>query len=218
MEPRSPRTSKLEIPDERQQKLRSTEIGHIAQALKDSMKRSKKDYKCFMIYSDIKAIWTTNRILTVLWPDSPDLANLQYVQNNVIVMLSCLIWIRSTSWPDELLGKLWDESKKRYLLVDDKIPIDKENLFFLPDDAKDAFYKDQFIFKPLVIRLSSLQRTQSVSADWRLPFENTEKNVGSGGYGVVDKVVILPGYIKNEEGNGYDRVSPLSSSNYLSRD
>ncbi|TLD24525.1 kinase-like protein [Venturia nashicola] len=205
MEPRSPRASRLEIPDDRQQKLRSIEIGHITQALKDCMKRSKKDHKCFIIYNDIKAIWTIQRISTVLWPDTPDLATVQYVQNNMIMMLSCLIWIRSTSWLHELLGRLWDEAKKQYLLVDDKIPVDKEKLLFLPDDAKDAFYKDQYIFKPLVIQLSSLQRTQSVSAEWRLPFESTEKNVGSGGYGVVDKVVIPPGYIKNEEGNGYDR-------------
>lgn len=217
MEPRSLPNGKLEISHERQQNLRGIEIGLITQALKKHMKRSKKDHKCFMIYKDLKAIWTHSRILSVLWPDSPDFATVQYVQNNMIMMLSCLIWIRSTSWLHELLGKLWDDSKERCVLTDDEIPINKEQLIFLPDDAKDAFHKDQYIFKPLVVQLSNFQHTQTVSGNWRLPFENTEKNVGSGGYGVVDKVVIPPGYIQNEEGIGYDRVSSLKFSTHLSR-
>jgi hypothetical protein len=88
--------------------------------------------------------------------------------------------------------RLWDGTGRRWRLTDDDIPINDDRLFFLTeDDTRQAFYKAQYIFKPLAIELSNIQRTQTVSADWRLPFKHQEKNVGSSGYGVVDRITSL---------------------------
>jgi len=73
--------------------------------------------------------------------------------------------------------RLLDSTGRRWRLTDDDIPINKDGLFFLTeDDTRQAFYKAQYIFKPLVVELSDIQHPPSiVLADWRLLFEHREK-------------------------------------------
>jgi hypothetical protein len=92
-------------------------------------------------------------------------------------------------------------------LADNDLPVEEYRITFLDDVAKSAIFKAQFIFTPLVIRLSTRQQTPTISRMVRLPFECRLKDVGSGRYGKVDRVDIPAGYIINEDGRRWGHGS-----------
>jgi hypothetical protein len=209
IEPSSSHGGKLEASQHRLLKVRRDEINRVFDHINSLMRLPDKKSKCFIVYSDVQEVWKdSRRILKVLWPYNPDEASLRFIQQHMILILSCLIYVGSTDWLSNFRIKLWDQHRQQWSLTDASIPIPEDKLGFLDDNAaREAFHKGQHIFRPLVIQLYESQYTQKISKDYRLPFEQRQKNVGSGGFGVVDRVVIPPGYIQNAEGLSWNQVS-----------
>lgn len=173
------------------------------------MKLPEKNSKSFIVIDDVKEIWKdASRVSAVLWPWFPDEDKLKFIQEHMILLLSCLIYIGSTDWLPNFRLRFWDTDKARWLINDDDLPVSEEKLLFLDNSADRArFFKHQYIFKPLIIELFRKQKPQVVLKEQRLPFEERKKDVGSGGFGTIDKVVIPPGYLKNVDGRTYGEAS-----------
>lgn len=203
------RTSRLQLSTERQKAIRADAIDIVYRDIASRLKLPEKPSKSFIVVDDIKDIWKdAARIIAVLWPYVPDEGKLRYIQEHMILLLSCLIYIGSTDWLPNFRTQLWDADRARWMINDDDLPVSEDKLLFLDNSAaRGLFHKQQYIFKPLVIKLFRKQQPQIVLKEHRLPFEERRKDVGSGGFGTIDKVIIPPGYLKNVDDRTYGEAS-----------
>ncbi|QDS67853.1 hypothetical protein FKW77_007588 [Venturia effusa] len=209
MSSQSPRTGRLQPSQEQQRANRKRVIDDVYREISTRLKLPEKPSKSFIVSDDVKEIWKdVNKILAVLWPWCPDEGSLKYIQEHMILLLSCLIYTDLTEWLPKFRAKLWDMNNSRWLINDDDLPLPEDKLQFLDNSAaRGLFHKLQYIFKPLVIELFRKQKPQVVLKEQRLPFEERRKDVGSGGFGTIDKVIIPPGYLKNIDGRTYGEAT-----------
>jgi hypothetical protein len=178
--------------------------------IKTCMKRPDKPSKAYFVHKDIARIWSDRtRIHTVLWPDCPNEKDLDVVQDDMVLVLSCLLWVGARDCLSNFRSKFF--GFRSHCPTDDKLPLEKDQLGFLEAEPaiQDRFYEEQFKFKPETILITHNQITQKVNHPLRrLPFEYRKKELGGvGGYGQVDCVGISPGYIRHENGSSWGNVS-----------
>jgi hypothetical protein len=173
-------------------------------------KRPGEADKSFVCHDDLKTIWYDRwRIRRLLQLDYAPEEQIDFIQEHMIVILSTLISIGANDWVINFRARLFHPVSGTALATDDGIPFEIGQLTFLDSPAlQRTFYECQFRFKPVVIEITQNQRTQVIENKMmRLPFEFCQKDIGSGGFGTVDRVGISPKYIKNlSEGSIWETV------------
>ena len=96
----------------------------------------------------------------------------------------------------------WD-GLKRFEPVFVKESLDDDSLFFDEDQlehmktGKEEFLQNQFLFKPETVKEKDDSYVQFVDAERRLPFDETDTLVGTGGFGAVTQRTIVSGCLEN---------------------
>ncbi|CZR60699.1 uncharacterized protein PAC_10595 [Phialocephala subalpina] len=179
----------------------------ILEELQSAMKRPEKPEKSYVCYDDLKVVWKDkSRISTIIRLDnSSDMYNrIEFIQTNMIVTLSTLIWIRATDCLAAFTSTFFGRDTGDVIFSDMDIPCFNQDkiklqLLGLRPELEWLFYENQFIFKPVNIEIESSQTIQKIHSKQRLPFESLEKHIGGGGFGRVDRVGISPKYIRQGE-------------------
>ena len=193
--------SRLQDSDNDIKALISTIFGEIESVTK----RPGEPEKSFVRYDDLKVIWSDRwRISCLLQLDYTHEDQIDFIQENMIIIISTLISIGADDWLTNFRARLFDSVSGHAIVTDDGIPFEMDRLTFLDSSLalQRAFYEYQFRFKPVVIE----QRPQVIENKMlRLPFEYCD-DIGSGGFGKVDRVGISPKCIKEESGSTWESV------------
>ena len=177
---------------------------------KKKTKRAKIEPHAFICYQDLKGIWNTDRIKTLL-SDShlpPDVLAIIYEQ--MLIILSVLVHIGARRCLDNFRHRLFYPDTAQPAFTDAKIPLPRNEIkrFLGEEFLCDQFYQHQWKFKPYRLEINEGDSVKVIEEYWRLPFEEVEENIGSGTAGRVDRALISPKYLKNSDGSDYDMVSP----------
>jgi hypothetical protein len=169
--------------------------------------------KAYICDFDLNRIWSDQRrISAVLQPDNFSQLDLDIIQEQLILILSTLVYMGATLCLTSFRSRFFDPISGKPRVTDKSFPFEKHQLDFFDPESESAlqqhFYDNQFRFKPVVIRVRRRQKAQEIkNINERLPFENRVKSVGSGGYGQVDCVSISPSYIRMADGGSFREVS-----------
>jgi len=171
--------------------------------IQSAMKLPEKREKAYICKHDLERIWSDqSRISTLLQTSSLSQGQINFVQKQMIIILSTLVFIGATDCLFSFGSRFFHPLTGQAFFTDADFPFEKEKLSFLDSEPalQPHFCDDVFRFKPVLIELENHQTTQKVLPKERLPFESRLKGVGAGGYGKVDCVGISPNYIKLESG------------------
>jgi hypothetical protein len=178
--------------------------------MQSAMKLPEKPEKAYICNHDLERIWSDkSRISTLLQTSSLSQGQINFVQKQMIIILSTLVFIGATDCLFSFGSRFFHPLTGQAFFTDADFPFGEEKLGFLdPEPALQPHFCDNvFRFKPVLIELETPQTTQKVHPKERLPFESRLKGVGAGGYGKVDCVGISPNYIKLESGFSLPYVS-----------
>jgi hypothetical protein len=163
--------------------------------------------RVFISSSELKEIWYDwMRINTVL-PAISRAEQLQYIQKEMIIILSILIYRGAQQEFLHLIdtkgGKPTDSK-----LNDSSLPLEIDQITFFQSPSASAyrrsFYDDQFIFLPVEIKENEYQ---VIPPRRRLPFVWKEENIGEGGFGEVSLIEVPSGYLIDQERGPNGKVS-----------
>ncbi|KAL9103251.1 MAG: hypothetical protein Q9163_001702 [Psora crenata] len=83
-----------------------------------------------------------------------------------------------------------------------------ENQLVYMEEGKEEFHRDQFLFKPEIIKENGDSHVQVVPAKHRLPFDEKCELIGIGGFGAVTRRQIVPGCLENNVSSNYVHIGP----------
>ncbi|KUJ15960.1 kinase-like protein [Mollisia scopiformis] len=173
------------------------------------MKRPDKPAKAYACHDDLKIIWKRKRIKALIGPSNPSDAQVDFIQKNMIIILSTLVWIGASKCLTQFRSRFFEPiASCEARFTDKQMPcFDKDKLYFLDSEPalKGRFHENHFHFCPVKINIENRQTTQEIDPNEKLPFERIEKGVGSGGFGKVDKVAISPKYYYHKKA-GQDTI------------
>jgi hypothetical protein len=178
-------------------------IKRILDEIQSAMKLPEKREKAYICNQDLERIWSDkSRISTLLQTSYLSQGQINFVQKQMIIILSTLVFIGATDCLFSFGSRFFHPLTGQAFFTDADFPFEEKKLSFLdPEPALQPHFCDNvFRFKPVLIELETHQTTQKVHPKERLPFEIRLKGVGAGGYGKVDCVGISPNYIKLESG------------------
>jgi hypothetical protein len=209
-----PEPRRFQRSDDDTKELVTTIFDEIEAATKSPEEGPEKPEKSFIRHDDLRTIWSDRwRVSRLLQLDYDRVDNaredqIDFIQEHMIVILSTLVYASAYDCLTNFRARLFDRSGNA-VATDDRIPLKLHQITFLDSERalQNAFYEHQFRFKPVVIEITGSRRTQVIEKKLRLPFEFCERNIGSGGYGMVDRVGISPKCLKIESGLSWDSVS-----------
>ncbi|KAK1149739.1 hypothetical protein N8T08_005293 [Aspergillus melleus] len=138
-------------------------------------------------------IWSESRLeeFAVIFAPGFDKNSITEVRQRYVQTLSILVWIGWEDWSN--FGTIFLQQNR----ADCDIPTydlpDLQDPSFLGEDWAIRFYYDKYVFCPIdILEGQNIERNEG----WRLPFLDGGREIGGGGFGVVDQEIIARGHFR----------------------
>ena len=178
-------------------------LAPIQHAILQRMHRPEKgDSNMFICDHELREVWEHYDLRPIFPTGSWSDEDRRQIRKEFLKILSILIL---TKWLDlKLLYQFRIHFFTRSDRNDTSLPLLGNQLTFLGRSAY-LFQHWQYAFIPVIIKECDKMYVQEVKSEERLPFMENSLEIGSGGFGIVSKVLIAPRCLINETEDSENR-------------
>ena len=167
-------------------------LAQIQMAILQRMHRQDDSSKIFICDRELRTVWEFYNLRDIFpsqrwWEDERQKIRAEYLK--VLSILICIDWTDL-----ELLFRPYFFMRPDQDRNDASLPLSETQLGFLRRSAH-LFSQMQYAFIPVIIEEHDTRYIQQLRSKERLPFIEDSLEIGSGGFGVVSKVIIAPEYL-----------------------
>ena len=185
------------------------EPASIQKAMHQKMHHNENPSKMFLSDSELQAVWHDYHLSTIFPTQRWTVEQWQQIRTDYLKVLSILIWIDWTPLAENFRAVFFMHRDRR----DACLPFSMEKLNFLAGSAL-TFFQTQYAFLPVVIHDKDEMFVHNLEPLERLPFIEEARDIASGGFGHITKVVIAPRCLLKKGRDNREVFEPFPNSSF----